>query len=149
MQLKGGSGEFSMPFFCLLSVLLNPRNRIVRTRAPVCRCLQADREWKLRHMLIRCCDDGRAEGVRGQGSEMEHWREERRVKRKDFSRQREREEISEKAWKERDVDWRDEELNRGNCWKWWCNRFILYLEKPILRNSPFFFEFNSFFLRAA
>lgn len=38
----------------------------------VCRCLQADREWKPRHMLIRCCDDGRAEGE----SEREHWREE-------------------------------------------------------------------------
>lgn len=72
--------------------------------APVCRCLRADREWKLRHMLIRCCDDGRAEGVRGLGGDIEHWREERRVKRKDFSRQSEREEISETARKERDVD---------------------------------------------
>lgn len=66
---------------------------------PACRCLQADREWKLRHMLIRCCDDGRAEGEKRGGRAPEGGTNGEK-KRWDFSRQGERKEISENHGRE-------------------------------------------------
>lgn len=60
----------------------------------VCRCLRADREWKPRHMLIRCCDDGRAEGEKKRAA----WgRKERRKQKEDDIRVKERREYGKES----------------------------------------------------
>lgn len=60
----------------------------------VCRFLRADREWKPRHMLIRCCDDGRAEGEKKRAA----WgRKERRKPKEDDIRVKERREYGKES----------------------------------------------------
>lgn len=55
-----------------------------------CRCLQADRERKPGHMLIRCRDDGTAEGANREGGLVSWvWRERKRFSKSDRGRKTE------------------------------------------------------------